>query len=410
MRNYYLLVFLFLALWPVQAQVDSLHYKQKPNKFQTGLDKMTTSRLYQMTYAGVPLVVAGLIVKSEDDHFRQLRNDYLPRFDERFDDYIQYLPAAVMLGLKIGGVEGRSSWARMIVSDAFSAALMGGVVLSLKETTNVRRPDGSNDKSFPSGHTATAFMTATMLSKEYGCRSPWYSIGAYTAATATGFGRMANNKHWLSDVLVGAGIGILTTELGYFLADLIFKEKGIRHFSNKDGNYKTEKPSFFGVRLGFDKMPGNYRLAGGETISLLSGANGALEGAYFFNSLLGVGAEFNASNLTVVLDDEVLNKSLSYVGIKAGPVFSYPLATQILVGGKAMVNWSRFFKESLTDQITIGNRSGFGVGGGVYTTVFPDDQLGVKFFFDYNMLHPFVDSNKSFTHVWTLGGSVSVMF
>ena len=83
---------------------------------------------------------------------------------------MQFAPAAVMLGLKTAGVEGRSSWSRMLVSDAFSAMLMGGVVNTLKTTTHVTRPDGSNEHSFPSGHTATAFMTATMLSKDMGIK------------------------------------------------------------------------------------------------------------------------------------------------------------------------------------------------------------------------------------------------
>ena len=119
---------------------------------------------------------------------------------------MQYAPAAVMLGMKVAGVQSRSSWGRMLVSDAFSALLMGGVVNTLKQTTNVERPDGSNKHSFPSGHTATAFMTATMFTKEYGHKSPWVGVGAYSVATATGLMRMANNKHWLSDVLTGAGI------------------------------------------------------------------------------------------------------------------------------------------------------------------------------------------------------------
>ena len=67
-----------------------------------------------------------------------------------------------------------------------------------------------------------------MMHKEYGDRSPWYSISAFTVATATGISRILNNRHWLSDVLAGAGIGILSTELGYYLADLIFKDKGLR--------------------------------------------------------------------------------------------------------------------------------------------------------------------------------------
>ncbi len=78
-----------------------------------------------MTYIGIPLVAGGLIVKSENDYFRGVRNDYLPQFDCHLDDYMQYIPAAVMLGMKVAGIQSRSSWGRMLVSDAFSALLMG---------------------------------------------------------------------------------------------------------------------------------------------------------------------------------------------------------------------------------------------------------------------------------------------
>ncbi len=124
---------------------------------------------------------------------------------------------------------------------------MGATVNTLTQTTNVERPDGSNRHSFPSGHTATAFMTATMLNKEYGHKSPWIGIGAYSVATATGLMRMANNKHWLSDVLTGAGIGILSTELGYYLADLIFKERGINRLANEEVFSRMDKPSFLSL-------------------------------------------------------------------------------------------------------------------------------------------------------------------
>ena len=123
----------------------------------------------------------------------------------------------------------RNSAVRWMITCNTCLPLMGGIVFAIKNTAQVERPDGSNRHSFPSGHTATAFMTATMLNKEYGYKSPWVGIGAYSVATATGLMRMANNKHWLSDVLAGAGIGIITTEIGYLLADLIFKEKGINH-------------------------------------------------------------------------------------------------------------------------------------------------------------------------------------
>ena len=156
-----------------------------------------------MTFVAVPLIVGGLVMKPFDDDFRELRNDHARSFDYHYDDYVQYLPMATMFGMKAFGVRSRSSWGRMLVSDAFSAALMATAVNSLKYSCKVMRPDGSTRNSFPSGHTATAFMAATMLHKEYGHLSPWVSVGGYTVATLTGVSRQLNNRHWVSDVMVG---------------------------------------------------------------------------------------------------------------------------------------------------------------------------------------------------------------
>jgi membrane-associated phospholipid phosphatase len=90
---------------------------------------------------------------------------------------------------------------------------MLGTVYALKYSVGEARPDTGQRNSFPSGHTAQAFTAATFLSKEYGHKSIWISVGAYTAATTVGVFRMLNNRHWISDVLVGAGIGVLTSEL-----------------------------------------------------------------------------------------------------------------------------------------------------------------------------------------------------
>jgi membrane-associated phospholipid phosphatase len=85
----------------------------------------------------------------------------------------------------------------------------------LKELTHVTRPDASNDKSFPSGHTSHAFAAATFMAKELKDKSIWYGVGAYTIATGVGVLRIMNNRHWVSDVMAGAGIGILSTNIAY---------------------------------------------------------------------------------------------------------------------------------------------------------------------------------------------------
>lgn len=101
---------------------------------------------------------------------------------------------------------------------------MATTVITIKETGTVWRPDHSSNNSFPSGHTATAFVGAEQLWQEYKERSIWYGIAGYSVAAGTGFFRMYNNKHWFSDVAMGAGIGIISTKIAYWLTPLIVKE------------------------------------------------------------------------------------------------------------------------------------------------------------------------------------------
>lgn len=295
--------------YAIEWQVDSSsveNLKVVKNEKSADIEKQnfTSSKLYQMTSVGTPLIVTGMIVKGEDTHFRSLRNDYMQQFHRPFDNYTQFLPAAVMLGMKVAGVESRSSWGRMLASDAFSAAIMGAVVNTMKTTTHVMRPDGSNDHSFPSGHTATAFMTATMLTKEYGHLSPWIGIGSYTIASGTGLMRMANNKHWLSDVLTGAGIGILSVEFGYYIADLLFKDKGVRHFSQNEIFSRLDKPSFLGLYLGVNIPLSHYDISENLGFRTSSGSSTGVEGALFLNPYLGIGGRFTVSNTHIITSDK----------------------------------------------------------------------------------------------------------
>ena len=135
-------------------------------EFRRRIDRHTSTKAYRMLFIGTPLIVGGVVMQAYDSDFRRLRNGYSRSFHHDYDDYLQYAPAGVMVGMKAFGVKGRSSWGRMLVSDAFSAGLMAIGVNSLKYSCRVMRPDGSSRNSFPSGHTATAFMTATMLHKE----------------------------------------------------------------------------------------------------------------------------------------------------------------------------------------------------------------------------------------------------
>lgn len=173
--------------------------------------------------AALILTGTAVMLDSDADEFflsnyeiREERNEKFLRFSNHADDYLQYAPAAATLILSISGVKGRHNLPNQVALLIKSEMLMAITVQSLKYTVGEARPDTGQKNSFPSGHTAQAFTVATFLSKEYGYKSIWISIGAYTAASTVGVFRMLNNRHWISDVLVGAGIGIISTELVYF--------------------------------------------------------------------------------------------------------------------------------------------------------------------------------------------------
>jgi hypothetical protein len=136
-------------------------------------------------------------------------------FKSRVDDYLQYAPALAVYGLDAIGVKSRNNLADRSIMYLATAALTGVVVSSMKPLASVKRPDGSATNSFPSGHTTSAFAAAEFLHQEYKHSSPFISIAGYAAATATGVLRMYNNRHFLSDVVCGAGLGMLSTKLVY---------------------------------------------------------------------------------------------------------------------------------------------------------------------------------------------------
>ena len=252
-----------------------------------------------MTFVGVPLFVAGWALKSDKNMFRvnakadqggKKNTQLLTDFKTRIDDYLQFFGPAMTVGLKLGGYEGRSDWPRLLASAGMSYLIMAGLVNGIKYTAKEMRPDGSTANSWPSGHTATAFVGATLLHKEYGLtRSPWWSVAGYGVATATGVMRVLNNRHWISDVMSGAGIGILSGELGYALCDLMFKQKGLLR---NDLIIENEKPSFFSISMGLGLGGKDLTFdEDGETRNIKFRAATVVdaEGAYFFNKYIGVG-------------------------------------------------------------------------------------------------------------------------
>ena len=345
--------------------------------------------LQDQTWVGIPVFAAGWIIKGEKEAFRQNYENKNTKirlikydFHTEVDNYTQFAGIGLTVGLKLAGVEGRSSWPRLAASSLASYAVMAAFVNGIKYTASELRPDGSTHNSWPSGHTATAFVGATILHKEYGLtRSPWYSIAGYGVATATGVMRVLNNRHWISDVLSGAGIGILSTELAYGICDLLFKQKGL--LMNDMSIYPdlNKKPSLFAITMGIgfgnknlvlppfdfvgygdehDKSPMSLQFGNATAVGA--------EAAYFFNRYIGVGARLRvkatpikkwsafATNEENIMQEKLLDSELwegvidarpkvvsdhmTEFAADAGLYFNLPFSSRWAIGAKLLAGRS----------------------------------------------------------------------
>lgn len=132
----------------------------------------------------------------------------------RVDDYLQYLPTVANMGLGLVGVKSKHDLKERTAITATAYLLMAAMVNGMKYTVREKRPDTNARNSFPSGHTATAFMGAELVRMEYG---NGIGAAAYVTAGAVAFLRLYNDRHWLNDVIAGAGIGMLSARLAFWL-------------------------------------------------------------------------------------------------------------------------------------------------------------------------------------------------
>lgn len=135
----------------------------------------------------------------------------------QLDNFTQFLPALMVYGFNAAGIKGQHDYGGLTIIYATSMLLSTSITFPLKYLVGERRPDNSDRLSFPSGHTATAFASAQFMFREYRDSDLWLSLCGYPLAIFTGVYRVINNKHWVGDVVAGAGFGILSTELAYWL-------------------------------------------------------------------------------------------------------------------------------------------------------------------------------------------------
>ena len=221
-----------------------------------------------------------------------------------------------------------------------------------------------------------AFIGATILSKEYKQEYPWISALGYSSAAITGLSRVANNRHWMHDVLFGAGLGVLTTEIVYSFTDLCFNKKN-KHIFNPAQTYDvfdSVKPSYANVYMTYNwkLFPRkDTKLNNGTEYYIHNGVSIGLEGAYFLNNHFGISLrlkedayEFDNQNIWWPEDSVCCIHSL-----ELAPVVSTALNSDIFCGARIGIGLNHIKANQLQDDIVIDKQNNFVCSAGVFANL-----------------------------------------
>ena len=216
---------LFGTLQPAQAQVkparpDTIEKYQNPNGVSSSVKApLFKSKLFKALAIPAVLITYGAITAQGDagiNHSSQefVRKQFRP-VSTGFDNTLIIAPYFELGLVALAGVESRNDRINTLLIIAKGEAIMLASTFAVKYLRGETRPNMSDNLSFPSGHTAQAFLAASIVHTEFRDKSQWYGVGAYTIATSVAALRMINDKHWQSDVVAGAGFGILSAHLAY---------------------------------------------------------------------------------------------------------------------------------------------------------------------------------------------------
>ncbi len=228
MKKYILLLFVLFSVWSLSAKDYNLDFGCA--ELERSIDSMkrrapTTFRFYKLISPASPIVLGSLtLYMTNVDDVDTSWSDAISSGHGKltFDDYLQYSPALFMWGLNaFGNIEPYHKFKQQTTILFLASMTSLALVQGTKNFVKRRRPDTGAANSFPSGHTATAFLCAEMLHREYGHHSTWISVAGYSVAALTGFMRVYNERHYIGDIVAGAGFGMLSARLAYWVSPRI---------------------------------------------------------------------------------------------------------------------------------------------------------------------------------------------
>lgn len=395
---------------------DLMMKEEKQEKVGQAIDSFQKNMLDQemkFDWMSTLPILKGLFLTKTSNKFTH-RDVIFPFKSSDFSEYIPSItPLAITWALKGLGIESRSKAKRLATANAIGLGIDVSLVLSMKKMFDRQRPDGKDNDSYPSGHSALAFFSATILDREYGHYSPWVSVAGYSLAMGTQIRRIHLNRHYLNDVILGAGIGTVSANLGYFITDKIFGKNQINsplvNLSDANRYIKfLNKPSSItlvsGVETGYNRIKeDNYEILDQNTkCSLRSSAafSASLEYSHFIDKNWAVEAitRISQHKVQTLPDDPTVingiygNNFYQYhfnVGAKYSTMFgiSNRVGLRTYIGGRVSPEVEFKGIESNQTMVRLNKSNDFEVGAGVFFDFLSNSKYLTGFAVDFT--HPF---------------------
>jgi membrane-associated phospholipid phosphatase len=172
-----------------------------------------------LLYGSLKPAVKG-IQNLDDDIMHQVKTRY-PDFHTNAEDYLIWAPSASIYLMDALHVKTRHSFQEHLILDAGSMIVAGGVGFVMRKISGNIDAYNTHNTNFPSGHTVNVFRGAEIVHQELKETHPVWSYSGYLVATTVGVLRIYNKDHLLTEVLAGAGLGILSTKLTYWVFDKV---------------------------------------------------------------------------------------------------------------------------------------------------------------------------------------------
>lgn len=384
----YVVFFILLFNIPnLHCQTDSVKHLPKET-ISYATETLLESNTFNSVYIALPLFCQSITYRNYGVHLRDMRIRYFNNFSYDYDTYLQFVPFGLAYALKGFGLQSESSWTQMITASALAFTVGYGLTSLLKNNIEERRPEYAAYKSFPSGHTAIAFIGASVLSKEYKNKYPWISVGGYMLAAATGISRIANNRHWLHDVFAGAGLGISATELAYSLTGILFNKQYSGNFSADYNDTHNEHPNFanLSVTYNINFFNNPQQLNNSTSYSVRNGIGACVEAAYFPWKHLGLDVKTKID--AYIVDNQNIwwpEDSVMFIkSFEIGPVFAYPVISRIYTGIRCGIGMNHVDGNQLQDDVPLKSQNNMQYSFGVFANIWTDRHTYLRLFADYN--------------------------